>query len=534
MGNLFSDAGLVARGFNDAGQDNARLAEMERANAFNAQADPMRLETTRMGLEEARRTTAAAAAMRNAVSGVDPATGRLGVTQAAAEAARGSGNLEQFSALSAQIPLLQREGWTELVRGALTGMSPEQAVQNFNRMGAGRISGAEWGKDPKSGDVLMNLTDAATGQKQVFNATKMYDLFNPQKSDVHSIPAGGMGIVTTPGKAPQTFRAPVNDQFDVKDGIMFNKNTGTWQQVDTKGDWHLGTITNGDTEVPVRVNRRDGIVEALGPGGQRTGLPQAHVTFSPTGGAPMITIGNKVMEFKPATEASPGSSGFLGFGGSSAIPGQPARLEPVQQPETPPVAGAMKAPDGKWYLQKQDGKFYPVVPRSAAPVAPQLPSNVPPEDEAAYNAVRTSAFAGSPITATVNRQMSAKEQAGLQPSSPAPSASQADVRKTERAAPSSAIPQEYFDAQGNYIGASPASEPWGPKAVEAIKEVPAAMRIMREEARKALAASLKKKMVAGLSLTQAEQVQAKELGLIPVRKFKRGGMVNRQQAHGLA
>lgn len=436
-GNLFSDAGLVARGFDDATTERNRIAEQERALRFNTAADPMRLEASRMGLEEAsmtleevRRKRAQEASMRTAVSGADPASGRLGATQAGAEAAKAGGDLPLYNQLSAAIPTLQREGWSELARAAYMGLPPEQAIANFNRMGAGRISAAEWGKDPKTGEIMMNLTDAQTGQKQVMSATKLYELFNPQKSDVHSIPAGGMGIVTTPGKAPQTFSAPQKDEFAISDGILYNKSKGTWMQVNQNGQWHLGTITNGSTEVPVRINRTSGEVEELGPGGQRSGMA-ARVTFSPTGGDPFITTSDgKVFQFKSATEAAPPSGGFFGFGGSSGTPGAPARMEPVETPSEPPVAGAKRGtyPDGRpgWFIQK-DGKTFAVSPAASN----QLPPNVPASDTEAFNAVRT----GAASSATVNRQMPADEQAGLRPMDAAPAAA---VAPKQKAAPKEA------------------------------------------------------------------------------------------------
>ena len=519
--NIFSQAGLFARGMDEGAMNAARIADAERTNRFNEQNDPLRLREAQQGLElgrmrnvstqavldEETRLRAEQAASRAAVAGAG--SDRLSAAGAAAEAARAAGNLKAYNELSASIPTLQREGFGQLVQDALIGTPPAQAVQNFNRMGAGRLSAAEWGKDPATGDILMHLTDAPTGERRIINATKMRDILSPQKSDVHAVPAGGMGIVTTPGRTPQTFAAPVKDEFDIKDGILFNKGKGTWMQVDTQGDWHLGTITHGNMEIPVRVNRKNGTVEQLGPGGQRTGLPQAHVTFSPTGGAPIITIGDKTFEFKPATEATPPRSGWLSDTPGTA--GSLARLEPIKMPQTPPRPDAKigKDPEGKehWYVpdpNKPGG--WAIFPTAGETAAPGTQTTARP------------APAPGPVAAP----------RAVVP--PAPVASQADALKAEVGEP--AIPAEFFDAQGNYIGA-----PRGAGeslVVQGGRAIGRAATLLAEQEKQKRAAFLKSKMLKGNVLTPNEITEAQQLKLIPPpRNFNLGGMVTRYQRNGL-
>lgn len=232
-------------------------------------------------------------------------------------------------------------------------------------------------KDPKSGDLVMSSIDAKTGAPVSMFIGKTAAALGLVKSTVHTIPQGGSLAITTPGQKTELISGPAKPEFDVKDGILFNKSNGTWQQVG-QGEWKLGHVTNGSMEIPVSINSKTGEVQQLGPGGQRTGL-QAHVSFSPDGQRTMVTLpGGAVSEFKPATEAKPGSSGVFGVGAKPAVPGQSAQLSPVLPAEQAPVPGAQKAPDGKWYLQKQDGKFYPVTPVGEQPKPAPAPKPMPP------------------------------------------------------------------------------------------------------------------------------------------------------------
>ena len=52
--NIFSQAGLFARGMNEGAQDTARLMDMERTNRFNEMNDPLRLQEAQQGLELGR------------------------------------------------------------------------------------------------------------------------------------------------------------------------------------------------------------------------------------------------------------------------------------------------------------------------------------------------------------------------------------------------------------------------------------------------------------------------------------------------
>ena len=153
----------------------------------------------------------------------------------------------------------------------------------------------------------------------------------------------------------------------------------------------------------------------------------AHVTFSPTGGDPFITTSDgKVFQFKSATEAKPAEGGFLGFGGSSGAPGQPARMEPVATPQQPPVPGARqgKYPDGRdgWFApDPKSPSGWSAVNAASPSTAPatttqvKYSDNVPPEDRAAVEAVATKAVPSASGRSTYTEEDWGKSNRKVQP-----------------------------------------------------------------------------------------------------------------------
>jgi hypothetical protein len=326
-GNFLANAGLVAQG-------------MDEANAAQ-----QRLQTGQIGLDELQRTTDQAKQYRAAVSGSDPSAGRMGAYHSISKAALGAGDIDTYNKAQEASKKLQDEGFGQLAMGALTGKPPAEIESQFNGLGIMKIQpgSLEWGKDPATGDIVARGVSQADSKPYVFNAT--------QYAKLHGLIKGA--------------------EFDLKDGVIFNKNTGETKTADTRGDWVLGSIANGNTEVPLIYNKRDGSVQQLGPGGVRTNI-DAKIHATPDGKVIVTQAGGGVAEFKPSTEGTPGKTNFFGADTPGA-PAQPARVVAAQS-DAPPIAGAQWGIDpttkqGGWFVKSGNGYARVNVAGQAAPTA---------------------------------------------------------------------------------------------------------------------------------------------------------------------
>ena len=378
FGTVLSNVGLESEGYNNAQKNQAELEALQQQNKLRDQ----QVQTGGMGLEDLKRNRSTDASIRTA--GATGAAGGAGVTgslDSMALAAEQAGDVNKALAFRQAKKKLEDEGMSNVVHKALIDPRPgprPDLAEEFNRYGQKRDM------DPNSLtlDDKGNLTysDPKTGKSGSINVGTTAERLGLVKPFEKEIPAGGMYIRGNPATGQtQTFRNDAAPKFDVKDGIIFNDQTGAFQQVG-QGEWKLGNITNGTNEITVSINSKTGEVQQLGPGGARSGMEAKIVPPTVPGGPTMIAMpGGGVAEFRPAQEATPGQNHWLSPN-EPGKPAQPAQVVPVAQPETPPVEGAMKAPDGKWYVRQGD-KYAPVIvggqAKPAAPAAKPAPAAAP-------------------------------------------------------------------------------------------------------------------------------------------------------------
>jgi hypothetical protein len=424
MADWLANAGIVSKSMNDTMYESDLRAEDIRARQQQAR---LRLQQERLGqmgledvtrargvdeavrragagaaAEDARRQSGFPAAARQATAGAElgegvegppePLGGRLsgieaqvpygqiGVLEAMAKAAEQAGDpMKAMQIRQAQRKLVD-EGAADIVRAVMqndaVGKRPDLASV-WNQKGTHAVlpDKTVLEVDPKSGDRVLSSVDAKTGAPiSMFVGKTAMALGLVKKPETQVLKPGERLIEKGSGR--NIAEVPSSDQFDIKDGILFNKGKGTWQQVG-QGEWKLGNVTHGNMEVPVSINSKTGEIQQLGPGGVRTGL-KADVKFSPDGQRIMVELpGGQISEFKPAVEAKPPSSGVLGFGAKPGVPGQPAILQPVNPPEQAPVQGAQKAPDGKWYVRHGNGWAEVVVGQPDRPGPQPAPAPAP-------------------------------------------------------------------------------------------------------------------------------------------------------------
>lgn len=369
----FADAGLAMQGATAAQRD---LQDVETRRQAN--------ETGRIGIENLQRTNDTAESVRQAgVRGQAAGQDMGGTFEDMATAAAQRGDMKTALELRQARKQLEDEGIKNVIHKALIdprpGKRPDLAAE-FNRYGQRRDMPDDVELDEKGN---LWATDPKTGKRGSINVGLTAERLGMVKAPtLHNVPSGGIGVLTGPGVDPTNpknqIRADAMPKFELKDGILYNERTGAWQQVDTKGKWTLGKITHGNSEVPVAINSDTGAVNLLGPGGVRTGL-DAHITQPTTpGGSIMVTLpGGAVSEFKPGTEGTPAKTNVFSPN-EPAKPGEPAKLQPVSSPENPPIEGARKAADGKWYVRSGDGYAEVVVnAKPGAPAAKAAPKAEP-------------------------------------------------------------------------------------------------------------------------------------------------------------
>lgn len=334
------------------------------------------------------------APLKGRLAGLQPSVpiGQAGTIEAMAAAADEAGDPLRAMQLRNQKRKLMDEGIADVIgavmRNDSVGQRPDLA-QVWNQKGAHAVlpDKTVLEIDPKSGDRILSSVHATTGEPVSMPIGKTAAALGLVKKPETQVLKNDERLVSKDTGATVAGATADPGKFHMADGILYNDRTGRYQQVG-QGDWKLGNITNGNMEVPVAINGKTGEVAQLGPGGARSGM-QAHVTFPPTGGNPLITLpGGQVSEFKPATEAVPPRSGL--FSSDPGKPGQSARLEPVGGGEQPPIQGAQKAPDGKWYVRNGD-KWAEVIVGGSAGIPPATPAAAPsrPDDNLRHEPVPT-------------------------------------------------------------------------------------------------------------------------------------------------
>jgi hypothetical protein len=385
-GNWLSNAGLMSQGMDEANLNQQKL------------------QTNQIGLDDLQRKATESADMRKAVSTADPSAGRIGQAQAAQEAAKKAGNLAVSEDMAGHINKLRDEGFLQLAQDAIRGVPPSEAEGRLNSIGAVRAAkgSLEYGKND-AGDILIRAVSEADGKPYTFNASDI--MRKAQK--VTKLGPGESLVGETTGTTIAT-NAP-KEQWDFKDGILYNKTTGKTQEIG--GDWKLGSIVNGNTEVPILYSK-SGQVQQLGPGGVRTNL-EAKITQTPDGKMVISQPGGGVAEFKPSTEATPGKSNVFSAD-TPGTPAQPARVVPAQN-DAPPIAGAQRAPDGNWYVKSGNGWARVSVSGQAAPGA--APSAAPAPAGAPPAAAPKPAAAPAPAPAPAkptSEQLARQEESDYQ------------------------------------------------------------------------------------------------------------------------
>ena len=358
-GNL-ANYGLITQGMDSASLQEQNMSDLQQHARLRGQ----QIETGDIGLEDVRRTKENEASYRNAVSSSSPDSGTMGIYHNVSDAALKGGDFGTYDQARKASLALQQEGWGQIAVGALTGAPPEQVEKNFNATGVSKMvpGSLEYGRDPKTGDIIASAINVQDGKRYPFNATQYARLHGLIKTD--PIKLGPNEKAITQG-GTEIGSNPV-DQFKATGNIIYNSKTGAWQNTDPGGEWKLGTIVEGNNERTVEINSKTGAINRLGSSGARTNLEaKVHQPTIP-GGPLLITMpGGGVAEFKPATEATPGKVNWLSAN-EPGKPAQPATVESIAQtqPEKPPVEGARKAADGRWYVRDGDG-YRPVVPRPA-------------------------------------------------------------------------------------------------------------------------------------------------------------------------
>lgn len=359
----FSDVGLAMQG--------ATMAEQDR----------QKTRTGQLGLEDLERQNTAAAEERAAVAG---SPDNLDATYGNVAAARKkSGNLAGSVEASQQRVSAANAAELRLAMHAQRGTDPRQAEEEYRKAGfgeGGQPGSLTWGQVPgkddpayaavskdhpdwQPGDHLI-MVKGSDGQMHVKNATSLIRMSTEQK--VHSIAPGGSALVTQPGAAPQLVHG-AGKVNATRTGMLYDTTTGDVKYTPPDDNWSLGEIQNGDKKVPVSFNKKTGDAVVLGQGGNPT---HTQVHTGPDGKT-TIAIGDKVFEVAPGTPATPGKS-HLFSPDEPATPAKPASLVPVNT-DGPPIDGARKAADGKWYVKSGDG-YAEVIPAGGAAAAPVAPA----------------------------------------------------------------------------------------------------------------------------------------------------------------
>lgn len=387
-----ANAGLAAQGA-DASQENIQ----------NIEAGRQRNRAGAIGLEDLQRTHDTEEAVRQVAA-------QGGSHEDMALAAEKRGDYQRALGHRQASKALEDESIKNVIHRALVDPTPGERpdlVQEANRYrkGGGMTS---MNLDDKGN---LTFTGSKSGTMNVGVAAERMGLVKPWEKDLKPGDKFLRGNSLT-GKVDTYTNEPLG-KFELKDGILFNERSGQWQQMDTSGKWTLGKITQGNQEVPVAINSSTGAVNLLGPGGVRTGL-DAHVSQPTTpGGQIVVTMpGGAVSVFTPGTEGTPPKT-HLFSADEPARPGEPPKLTPATV-ETPPIEGARKAPDGKWYVKSGNG-YAEVIQAGGSPGA--APAAAPKPAVAPKAAPKPASQAAATVKAEDDKlpEVASESAAGLSP-----------------------------------------------------------------------------------------------------------------------
>lgn len=356
---------------------NAGLA-MQGANA--SQQDTMNLRTQQLGLEDLERTNKTNEDVRNVA-----AAG--GSHEDMALAAEKRGDFQRALGHRQAGKALEDESIKNVVHKALIDPTPGDrpdlvAEANRYRKGGGMTS---MNLDDKGN---LTFSGAKSGTMNVGVAAERMGLVKPFE---HVLPPGSTYLRSNPVTgATTTFKAPAADKFQAtRAGTIFDTATGDVKFSPPDESWTLGEVQNGDKKVPVSFNKKTGDAVILGSGGNPE---HTQVHTDPTGKT-IVTIGGKVFEVAPGAPPTPGKS-HLFSADEPPTPGTAATLQPVNT-DAPPVDGARKAPDGKWYVKSGNG-YAEVITQGAPGGAPAAAPGAAPATAPAPAAMPVSAPAAAP------------------------------------------------------------------------------------------------------------------------------------------
>lgn len=331
-----ANAGLAAQGANASLQDS------------------MNLRTQQLGLDDLERTNKTNEDVRNVAA--------AGGTHAdMALAAEKRGDYQRALGHRQAGKALEDESIKNVVHKAMLDPTPgnrPDLVEEAKRYG---YKGMKSMALDDKGNLTFDGGEGRSGTMNVGVAAERMGLVKPYE---HVLPPGSTYVRSNPvtGSAT-TFTAPPAQKFAAtRNGTIYDQSTGEPKYTPPDESWTLGEVQNGDKKVPVSFNKKTGDAVILGPGGSPE---HTQVHTDPTGKTTVVIQG-KVFELTPGAPATPGKS-HLFSADEPPSPGTPASLTPVNT-DTPPVDGARKAPDGKWYVKSGNG--YAEVITQAAPGGP--------------------------------------------------------------------------------------------------------------------------------------------------------------------
>lgn len=358
MGGFLSNFGLTAQGMDQSRQINQnydigteQLEGAKQGNTLRSQ----QVEAGRMGLEDAQRTRTNDANLRSAATrGGQGGAGITGSLDEMALAAEQAGDIQKALGFRHLKSKLKEEGIANVVHAALIDPRPgprPDLAQVFNQYGIRKDLDPNSVTLDEKGMLSFKGPDGQTSSFSIGQTAERLGMVKPP--EMKTLAPGAMGIITQPGQPMRTIR---NDPREAKKGF------------------EMGKITNNGTEYAVSFNKDTGDANVLNPDG--TPVPGHTSVHTDSTGRTIVTIDGKLFDMVPGTPGTPGQKNWFSPD-VAATPATPARLNPIEQAEAPPIAGAQKSPkDGKWYV-KQGDKWAPVIVNGAPNAAPAQATQKP-------------------------------------------------------------------------------------------------------------------------------------------------------------